>query len=60
MRVIKGKCIGCGTCVAVCPVEAINYDEDGNASINKEICIKCGGCRGVCPVDAITENDDEK
>ncbi len=60
MRVVKDKCIGCGTCFAVCPVEAIDFDDGGNARINKEICIKCGGCKGACPMDAITENDDEE
>ncbi len=47
------KCIGCGTCVVSCPVEAINFDENGCARINPEICIKCGTCESVCPVQAI-------
>lgn len=49
----KTKCIGCGACVAVCPVEAISFDEDGKAVIDKTKCIKCGTCEAVCPVDAI-------
>ncbi len=47
------KCIGCGTCVSMCPVEAISFDENGRAKINKDICIKCGTCEAVCPVGAI-------
>ena len=47
------KCIGCGTCVNMCPVEAISFDKDGRAQINQDICIKCGTCEAVCPVNAI-------
>lgn len=49
----KQKCVGCGTCVNMCPVEAISFDEDGKAQIDKNICIKCGTCEAVCPVNAI-------
>lgn len=47
------KCIGCGTCIEMCPVNAISFNEDGKAVINKDICIKCGTCEAVCPVNAI-------
>ena len=33
----KNKCIGCGTCVGICPVGAISFDEDGKAKIDKNI-----------------------
>ena len=49
----KEKCIGCGTCVAICPVGAAVFDNDGKAKINKDICIRCGSCQAGCPVDAI-------
>ncbi len=54
MQVNKEVCIGCGTCVGVCPVEAISL-VDGKADINQETCIHCGTCAGVCPVNAIEE-----
>ena len=47
------KCIGCGTCVEMCPVNAISINENGKAEINQELCIKCGTCEAVCPVGAI-------
>ena len=50
------KCIGCGTCVEMCPVGAISFDENNKAKINPDICIKCGTCEAVCPVSAITIN----
>ncbi len=49
----KTKCIGCGTCVAICPVEAISFDEDGKARIDRTKCIRCGSCEASCPVEAI-------
>lgn len=56
MKIDKSKCISCGTCVAICPVEAIYFDKDGKAVIDQEKCIKCGACKASCPVNAI---DDE-
>ena len=50
----KKKCIGCGTCVSICPVEAISFDKDGKAVINKAKCIHCGACEASCPVNAIS------
>ena len=49
----KTKCIGCGACISICPVEAISFDDDGRAKINPDICIKCGACQATCPVMAI-------
>ena len=54
MTVNKDTCIGCGTCVVSCPVNAITLN-DGKAEINQDICIHCGTCVGVCPVNAINE-----
>ncbi len=53
----KEKCISCGACIAVCPVGAISYDDDGKAVIDKEICIKCHVCESVCPTYAIEIED---
>lgn len=53
MEVNKTKCVGCGTCMNICPVGAITMDANGKAQINKEICIQCGSCQNVCPVEAI-------
>ena len=52
----KNKCIGCGTCVAICPVEAISFDVDGKAVIDTKKCIRCGACQASCPVEAIEIN----
>lgn len=41
-------CCGCGLCVSVCPVNAINYSE-GSFELDKDLCIKCGLCYSACP-----------
>lgn len=50
-RVTTTICTGCGTCMDVCPTEAIKL-EDGHAVITIE-CVDCGSCTRVCPEGAI-------
>ncbi len=48
------KCIRCGECVAVCPVEAATFpDPESPAVIDKAVCIGCGECYAVCPERAV-------
>lgn len=48
------RCIGSGSCVAVCPEEALGII-DGKAQLtNPTICIGHGACAAACPVTAIT------
>ncbi|MFQ6723998.1 MAG: 4Fe-4S binding protein [Clostridia bacterium] len=54
MKVNKNKCLGCGACVSMCPVNAITM-KAGKAEINNKKCIKCGTCMQICPVNAITD-----
>ncbi|MCC8146673.1 MAG: EFR1 family ferrodoxin, partial [Bacteroidales bacterium] len=44
------KCNNCGTCVKLCPTQAI--PEDFPRQTNKEKCISCGRCIVVCPQKA--------
>lgn len=48
-KACKFGCLGFGSCIAVCPVDAIDYDSDGLVWVAKERCISCGKCIDVCP-----------
>lgn len=48
-------CKKCGICAAVCPKNALAYDEDGHPFLkDPEACSKCGQCELLCPEQAIT------
>jgi iron only hydrogenase large subunit-like protein len=44
----EDRCIGCTSCLKVCPTEAIRL-RDGKARIIGEKCIDCGECIRICP-----------
>jgi len=44
----KTACVGCGVCVACCPYQAIDLDEDGKAVVNQVTCKGCGTCVASC------------
>ncbi len=50
---ITDKCVGCGACKKVCPVEAISGSPKGKHIIDINKCIKCGACIKVCKFNAI-------
>jgi Fe-S-cluster-containing hydrogenase component 2 len=52
VKVDSEECVGCETCVPVCPVEAISM-QDGVAVIDQETCTQCEACVSTCPVEAI-------
>lgn len=48
MQVAEHKCIDCGKCSAVCPMQL-----DVPQEICSGECIRCGRCKAACPADAI-------
>jgi heterodisulfide reductase subunit A len=48
------KCSGCGTCIEVCPYNAIIKNERGLAQVTEAVCKGCGVCGASCPERAIT------
>ena len=48
------RCTGCGSCVDICPQQAITIDNN-LATINENLCTQCGTCAKICPVGAIRE-----
>jgi NAD-dependent dihydropyrimidine dehydrogenase PreA subunit len=51
MRVDEKRCDGCGTCIQVCPLDAISIRKK-KAAVS-ECCSLCGACTRVCPREAI-------
>jgi NAD-dependent dihydropyrimidine dehydrogenase PreA subunit len=47
-------CVGCGTCIEKCPVEAIHLNAENKAKRNPEWCIGCGICARFCRENAIS------
>lgn len=44
----RKKCIGCGHCVEVCPVQAVRLTPRG-VEADRKACRACGRCAEVCP-----------
>lgn len=51
---ITDACIGCETCLSVCPQQCI---DSGSVPlvIRQENCLHCGNCMNVCPVNAVVK-----
>jgi NAD-dependent dihydropyrimidine dehydrogenase PreA subunit len=49
---ISNACIGCGSCVEVCPQKCI-ITEDIPYVIEQDHCLHCGNCQTVCPAGAV-------
>jgi len=45
-------CLGCGTCVAICPAQVLSLS-GGKAGVVGAGCIGCGHCAAVCPAAAV-------
>ncbi len=50
----EDKCVHCGACLSICPVEVFSLDEEKRVVIDTSKCIHCGVCVKVCPVGALT------
>ena len=48
------KCIGCGECIDICPVNVYELTDGKCEIIAAEDCLGCESCTGVCEHDAIT------
>ena len=53
--VITDECIECGTCIEICPEEAIKEREEGGYYIDPELCAECLTCLEECPNEAIVQ-----
>jgi NAD-dependent dihydropyrimidine dehydrogenase PreA subunit len=54
VKVDEEKCVGCGECVDVCPVEVFELKDEKSVPVNADECLGCESCIEVCEEDAIT------
>jgi ferredoxin len=54
VTVERERCIDCGACYSVCPVNAISFEEDYLVHFDAEKCISCALCVDACPTRAIS------
>jgi NAD-dependent dihydropyrimidine dehydrogenase PreA subunit len=49
------KCIDCGACISLCPMDALTFDKDYSVILHEERCngITCGLCVDACITNAI-------
>lgn len=47
------ECVACGTCVKVCPKEALSIRKGIYAEVDLEKCIGCSMCVKGCPASVI-------
>ena len=52
------KCIGCGECVDVCPVEVYELQDGKCVAVNEEECLGCESCVEVCEPGSIVVEEN--
>ncbi|HNR66735.1 MAG TPA: Coenzyme F420 hydrogenase/dehydrogenase, beta subunit C-terminal domain [bacterium] len=45
----RSLCTRCGTCVGICPVDALSIDHEFYPKLNADVCTECGLCAKTCP-----------
>ena len=54
IKINQSQCVGCGSCVEVCPGNLIKIGADGTAVIKREKdCWGCTSCLKECPKGAV-------
>ena len=54
LKLDEEECMGCGTCLLVCP-HAVLRPANGKVEIgNRDACMECGACSRNCPVQAVS------
>jgi len=51
------KCVGCGECVEICPVEVYELQNEKSVVVKEEECLGCESCVEVCEQKAINVSD---
>lgn len=48
------RCVGCGSCVRLCPMGYLTMEDGAPQIKERRRCIECGHCEATCPKQAIT------
>ncbi|MFC2027991.1 4Fe-4S binding protein [Chloroflexota bacterium] len=56
IKVDEAKCIGCGSCVLLCPEEALDVSPSFIAEVDLNVCTECLTCLDCCSNDALEES----
>lgn len=51
------RCISCGLCTRVCPMNVITYENGSPVVHSNRSCMACWHCAAVCPKQAIVQDD---
>lgn len=51
VKIDTGTCDRCGTCISVCPCDALLLTE--KLMVDSNVCTGCGTCVDICPVKAL-------
>ncbi|MDD4457048.1 MAG: RnfABCDGE type electron transport complex subunit B [Syntrophotalea acetylenica] len=53
-KLCPAGCLGLGSCVEICPFDALFIDDRGLAAVDRGRCTGCGLCVSVCPRQVLT------
>lgn len=53
LKLDEKQCTKCGTCLAICPMAALEFKGNGFPGLKEDgVCLLCGHCEAVCPKGA--------
>ena len=60
VRIDTDKCVGCGICIEICPLDVFYISEDKKKSViaYPECCQSCGQCYLYCPTGSLGISND--
>ena len=54
----EDKCVGCGSCVDICPAQVLELQDGKAVAVREEDCLGCESCMGTCDNEAVVVEED--